>query len=163
MTEIPLDRGKVALIDDADFAMVSGFKWYAHQASTKVWYAYRSRSKNITERFLHRVLTGVPRGIRIDHKDGDGLNCQRSNLRIATCSQNGFNRDLQRNNKTGFRGVYKAKEKFRAQIRINRQALALGYFDTAEQAARAYDTKALEMAGEFARLNFPTPPREVRE
>lgn len=155
MRRIPLTHGKKALIDDADFALVTQSRWYAFYSKSGGWYAARGPQRNNGERFLHRVLMGVPRGVKIDHKDGDGLNCRRSNMRVATQSQNGFNRKLQRNNKSGFRGVYRARGKWRAQIKVNGKITALGYHETPEQAARAYDAKVLEVAGEFARLNFP--------
>lgn len=99
----------------------------------------------------------------IDHIDGNGLNNTKSNLRLCNRSQNAMNKKLKSNSKTGWRGVtrpktknYKLKKPWKAYIRPKGQSfITIGYYKTAEEAAKAYDEKAKELFGEFAKLNFP--------
>lgn len=154
--EIPLTQGKVTLVDDADFDWLSQWKWRYHSTG----YAIRRRQKadgpgseNIR---MHRlILSPIPEGYEPDHIDGDGLNNQRANLRLATHSQNHANRGMQRNNTSGFKGVswQKKRKKWEARIRVNGHNVYLGYFDDIIEAARAYNRAAVKHFGEFARLN----------
>lgn len=91
----------------------------------------------------------------VDHINGDGLDNRRSNLRLCNRSQNGANR-VSPNREIKYRGVYKSKNGngFKAQIKAFRRNIHIGVFDTEEDAARAYDAKAREYFGEFARTNF---------
>lgn len=94
----------------------------------------------------------------VDHRDGNRLNNTRANLRIATPLENSRNRPVFRNNKAGFKGVFPTrgtKANWSAVIYVNKKQIYLGSFKTKEDAARAYDSKAVEAFGEFARLNFP--------
>jgi len=90
----------------------------------------------------------------VDHIDGDKLNNQRDNLRVATDSQNVCNKRMQRNNTTGYRGVQKSGKKWSAGIDVNGIHTHLGVFATPEEAAQAYDVAALHYHGEYARLNI---------
>jgi hypothetical protein len=103
---------------------------------------------------MHRQIMGSPRCC-VDHKDGNGLNNQRSNLRCCTTSQNNRNSKIYRTNTSGFRGVVWSKKMNRwvAQIRVGGKSFYLGSYCTKNEAARVYDAKAKEVAGEFARLN----------
>jgi hypothetical protein len=94
---------------------------------------------------------------RVDHKDLDGTNCRRDNLRAADASQNSAHRSIQSNNTSGYKGVHwhKPREKWRAQIRIEGRKTHLGLFSDPIEAARAHDLAALRAFGEFAVLNFP--------
>lgn len=158
--EIQLTQGKVALVDDDDFERVSMHKWHAAKgraAAHVLWYA-RTRDKNADRKIpLHRFILGLERGQLIDHKDGDGLNCQRENLRPATNEQNGANRSKQFS-ASRFKGVTawrcRGDFKWRAQIQHLGKGTHLGLFDSEEDAARVYDAKAREFFGEFARTNF---------
>ena len=86
----------------------------------------------------------------IDHIDGDGQNNRIANLRLATMSDNQCNRKKQKNNSTGFKGVFPKRKKFSAQIRKGKTRWCLGDFDTAEEAYRAYCETADRLHGEFA-------------
>lgn len=99
----------------------------------------------------------IPGGYHIDHKNYDQFDLTSDNLRLATRTQNGANRRIQKNNTSGFKGVTWAKKqkKWRAQIRFDQINRHIGYFDSKSEAAKAYDAKARELFGEFARLNFP--------
>lgn len=162
---IPLTQGKHAQVDDQDFERLSRWAWYAVKNKRhRTWYAVRS-GLNGSQIRMHREILGVTSPeIEVDHRDGDGLNNQRFNLRECTQHQNKFNRGLFRSNTTGYKGVVFVKYnnrsyKYRAQLRLNKKLLYFGFYDTPEEAARAYDAAAKECFGEFARLNFPREPR----
>ena len=155
MKEIPLTQGKVAVVDDTDYPLLNLFRWHAHKNQNGNWYACRNilLDNKRTIELMHRAILIPLRGMCIDHRDGDGLNNQRHNLRIATKTQNGQNGKPYKNKR--YRGVhwYKARAKFTAQIIVNGKQVHLGYFWEAESAAQAYNVAALKYFGEFARLN----------
>jgi hypothetical protein len=156
MKEIQLTKGKVALVDDGDFERVNALKWQAFK-NYQTWYARRNEGSTPRRNVrMHQYILGV-RGktSQIDHRDGNGLNNQRSNLRIATAMQNQSNRGPQRNNTSGFKGVCKRYGKWRAQIKYKGEKISLGTYPDPAEAARAYDRKARELFGEFAWQNFP--------
>jgi hypothetical protein len=160
--EIPLTHGMVALIDDEDYGEVSRYRWHAVQKrGGRTWYAMtnlrRADGKRTTIEMHALILGKDPEGRQVDHRDGNGLNNRRENLRYATMSEQRRNAPARRNNKTGFKGVtlhYQATGLYVAQIGTKARRLTIGYFSSAEQAARAYDDKAREWFGEFARTNF---------
>lgn len=156
MKEIRLTRGMVALVDDVDYPHLSLTRWYAQQIGVN-WYAVcrlgsgaKPRSSLIAT--MHMVLMGRRKGFQIDHRDRNGLNNQRGNLRWATASDNLCNRQS-RGSSTGFRGVSFQGGRYVAQIGKNRRVTYLGRFSTAEEAARAYNHAARLVHGEFAWLN----------
>lgn len=158
---IELTQGKETCIDLADWEKVKPFRWYADRAYTKKrnvarvsdrWYV-RSFTGSV-KTVLHQLL--VPGAVAVDHIDGDGLNNLFSNLRRATRAENSRNRRKPMResvrSSSRYKGVvaYNRTGKFKATILLN-----LGVFESEEDAARAYDKKAKELFGEFARLNFP--------
>lgn len=158
MREIPLDKGMVALVDDADYELVNQYKWYALKCD-RCWYAFhtlpRVDGKKKTIR-MHRLIMGFPTNV-VDHIDHDGLNNQRSNLRHATNAQNIKNSRKRSDSKQPYKGVEwdKVNRNWVAYICPNSKKTALGRHATAEAAAKAYDAAALLLYGEFAHLNFP--------
>lgn len=156
MREIALSQGKVALVDDADFELVNQFKWSAHHQGN-LWYAMRGAGpkKARVRILLHRFLTNAKPGVLVDHKDGDGLNNCRGNLRFATQAENLRNREKTKAGRNRFKGVYWSERDkvFTAKITVNYKSIHLGSFKNEEDAARAYNTAALKHFGEFARLN----------
>ncbi len=103
---------------------------------------------------MHRVIMGITDlDIEVDHRDGNGLNNRRDNLRVATPTNNQQNRKYSWAS-SGMKGVQLLKSgKYTAGIRYMKKQIHLGTFQTLEDAARAYNTKASELFGEFAHLN----------
>ncbi len=156
MKEIELTQGKVAMVDDADFEWLNQWKWHARKTGN-TWYACRNVKLGVNKwtcAYMHRVI--FPGHQRIDHKNLDGLDCQRNNLRVSSVQQNGANRPKQVNNTSGFKGVSWAKDvsKWKPKIQFAGKTINLGSFDTLEDAAKAYDVAARKYFGEFARTNY---------
>jgi len=105
---------------------------------------------------LHRVLLNPPANMQVDHINRNPSDNRRLNLRLATNSQNQANKGLSSNNTSGYKGVSynKGARKFRAYIKYNAGNYHLGFYSTAEGAAKAYNRRAVELHGEFACLNI---------
>ena len=144
------------MVDDADYVwLADGSRWFAAEKRNKI-YAVRGvfrDGKKTTEK-MHRVIIQSPPGFEVDHRNGDGLDNQRDNLRICTVNQNQYNRGPQKNNTSGYKGVSfsKRNKKWRADIKFNMRKISLGYFTSAKEAANAYALAAVSLHGEFARL-----------
>lgn len=154
MKQIPLSRGKFAFVDDEDFEWLSKHKWAALKRRNNRFYAVsKIGGKSVS---MHRIILGLTdSNIFADHKDNDGLNNQRHNLRPATKEQNQYNRGVNANNPTKRKGVNRHRAKFQVRIRHLGEKIYLGLFEDADEAARAYDAAARKYHGEFANLNFP--------
>ena len=156
MKEIELTQGLVALVDDKDYEACNAFNWNARYNSDGSVYAVRWASEHGGQYTrLHNFIMHPKEGEEVDHIDRDGLNCQRHNMRIGTRSQNMANRSTP-GSASGYRGVYANRVgTWIVQIRHNGHLHSGGTYDTAEEAARAWDRLAKELHGEFAVLNFP--------
>jgi hypothetical protein len=152
---VTLTRGYEAIIDAADVPLVEGCNWCV--MGNKQWlYAMRNIVNKQTGKpgvvLMHRVIMGDPDGLYIDHIDGNGINNQRLNLRLATHAENLRNQRIGKNNTSGFKGVTKSRSKWRAGIRANYIKYNLGCFDTPEAAHAAYVAASAVLHGEFGRV-----------
>jgi len=136
------------MVDDEDYRSLSQHKWFLSDSG----YA---TSNSVLIHKMARLLMNVPEGKFVDHKDGNKLNNQKSNLRIASVSQNGMNKGKLSNNKSGFKGVYwdLITKNWRAEIRANNKRIRLGRFKNIIDAAKAYNEAAKIYHKEFAYLN----------
>jgi hypothetical protein len=153
MKTINLSQGKVAVVDDIDFDLISQYHWYYHNGYAE------AHTKNGQAAFsMHRLIFGLRPGdgLDVDHINHDTLDNRRCNLRVCTRSQNTMNSRKSTHNTSGYKGVYwrKSKRRWLAHIKLDGVDRYIGYFHTAEDAAHAYDQKAKQLFGEFACLNF---------
>jgi hypothetical protein len=152
---IPLSKGRFAVVDDADYGFISKFKWSVHSAGYACRNAPRSETPGTRKTiFMHREILGLSSDVKlhVDHEDGNKLNNQRDNLRLATPKQNAANKKKQHLEKTTskYKGVRASRNKWSAMIRINGKPTYLGVFDTEEQAHQAYCEAAKREFGDFA-------------
>lgn len=150
------------MVDDEDFDKFGGYKWELLTVGRhkKIHYAIRSKKKekgsrqNITL-YLHREIMRLGKGQLIDHIDGNGLNNQKSNLRLATRNQNEWNRvGWTKNKSSKYKGVSwnKNKKKWRAQISHFRKRILIGDYENEKEAGEAYKQKARQLHKEFYKL-----------
>ena len=163
---IQLTKGLSTIVDDSDFDWLSQWIWTTAGNDSKGFYAKRGVYVGSHQLMIqmHRQILGANDDQLVDHRDGDGLNNQRSNLRLANHTENSRNQRKQPNRSSKYKGVsyYKRTGRWQSQIRAGEvnpdgrhRFIALGYFDLEEEAALAYDEAARVAFGEFARLNFP--------
>ena len=157
MKEIKLSQGYVALVDDEEFDRLRLFHWSITKMKCNHIYAQRKYFKidGIPQpSLMHRLILNVPKDKQIDHKDGNGLNNQKENLRIASRSQNQANSKSE-SGKSKFKGVCPfGKNRWRAYIVKDWKQNHIGCFNSESEAAKAYDKKAIELYGEYAKTNF---------
>lgn len=160
MKLIYLTKGYTTQVDDIDFEQLNRFKWYAatSRSNTPIYAARKSGTKPRKNIYMHRLLLNAPQDREVDHIDGNGLNNTRGNIRLVTRRQNSLNTS-KRPSRIPYRGVEfrKADGRYWCRIVHNGKRISIGYFHSAVNAATAYDKKALELFGEFGKLNFPTP------
>jgi len=157
MKFLPLRPGVFAIVDDDCPAWILSKKWLL----TSAGYAARNIPTGAGKRtleLLHRVIMNCPPGKEVDHINGDPLDNRLANLRICSRGENGRNQKKQVGVSSKFKGVSwnRHNKKWRAQIQHCGSGIHLGRFKDETEAARAYDAKAAELFGEFAKLNFPT-------
>lgn len=151
MKEIPLSQGYVALVDDDFFDVLSRYKWYYvdGKAGTHI-------DGNRNHTYMHQLIMATANThLIVDHIDRNGLNNQRSNLRLCNTSQNIANSGPRTNNTSGFKGVYFCNQtrKWRAEIKYLGKKKCLGRYATKVEAALAYNVGAKQYFGEFAYQN----------
>jgi hypothetical protein len=153
MKKIQLTKGFTALVSD-DCAH-TGVNWSAWKHRRGYWYAVREVRRAGARRviYLHREVVGATRGQIVDHINGDTLDNRAENLRICTNAENLRNRGKTKANKSGYKGVYKNKTGWVAQITVNFKCTHLGTFETAALAGAAYDAAARRVHGAFAKTN----------
>jgi hypothetical protein len=154
---IPLTKGQFAIVDAADFDWLNQWKWQASwNPKTGTFYADReefngARDKRYSVR-MHREILGLQRGDKLqgEHRNHNTLDNRRSNLRIATHSENMYNRRLNSNSSCGLKGVTRHGNYWRAQIQANRKHIVIGSsYNTPEEAHLAYCEKSKELHGGF--------------
>jgi hypothetical protein len=155
MPAIPLNHGQQALVDEEDYARLFVHTWRALK-SERSWHVVRMGKDRVTV-YMHREILGFgPGDPEVDHRDCNGLNNCRSNLRPATKSQNVANAPARKDNQSSFKGVYLRRDrtwnKYHAQIRVSGKLYHLGYHPTAEAASSAYFEAAKKHFGEFAHV-----------
>lgn len=148
---VRLPNGLTVFVDPEDVPLISQHVWQACK-SHRTNYARGGSCRKGTRVLMHNLIFGVRDGYRVDHKDGNGLNNRRSNLRWATRAQNAANNSGGVRGRSKFWGVSGG---WVATIAHNNKRIRIGVFATEEEAARAYDEAAKKYHGEFARLNFP--------
>lgn len=158
MRRIPLSQGRYALVDDADYHQLCIHKWRV-QPERSTFYARRDiriNKRNYKVR-MHRIILGLVYrdGKQTDHIDGDGLNNQRTNLRICSTAENQHNQRIRTVGSSQYKGVcwHKRDQRWRAQIKLEGTSKCLGSFDSEVEAALAYNWAAKEHYREYARLN----------
>jgi hypothetical protein len=155
MREIQLTTGGVAMIDDEDYARIARYSWRLNRKGRPVRTTHAGGRSICTE--MHRFILEPPPGVRVDHIDGDPLNNQRANLRLATAAENSRNRRSLPGSSSRFKGVTWNRQcgKWQAGIKVSGRQIHLGLHVQEDAAARVYDRAAREHFGEFAYLNFP--------
>lgn len=143
-----------ARVDAADQALVAPYHWRALPRPNGKVYVVATWAD--TTLYMHRLILNAPSGADVDHVNNDGLDNRRVNLRLASRSQNLANTRKRAGAFTSqFKGVYRARRKWAASIKVNQVRRHLGEYHSEERAARAYDAAAKAAWGPFARLNFP--------
>lgn len=150
---IPLTQGKYAIVDVADYAWLMSHNWHARRNKWG-YYATRNVPKpggGQTTVDMHREILGLDSSCKTtgDHINRDTLNNRRGNLRTATNQQQSMNRGVRCDSQSGYRGVHRSGNKWRAKIQVGSKRLHLGYAGTPEAAFALYRTAAAKHFGEF--------------
>lgn len=154
--KVRLTKGKVALVSPEDAERVLALKWHASRARCRSsWYARRVDGGHNKHGLvlMHRLITGAPAGMQVDHVNGNGLDNRRENLRVCSPSENLLNqRRTSDRNKYGFRGVMATGQgRYRARICVNGKIHYFGTFATPEEASQAFERGFSDVAPTWAR------------
>ena len=150
---VPLTKGKYAIIDTIDREKVSKYVWHVIEKNNGMFYAQTDvtiNNKNVSIS-LHRYITDAADAYVVDHINGDGLDDRQSNLRVCTNKQNIRNSKIRSDNSSGYKGVVKIRNKWRASITVDGKTIYLGLYDSPEEAHSSYCEAAERYFGEFAR------------
>lgn len=160
--EIPLTQGQVAIIDEADLELVGKYRWHARKTPTTYYAVGRIPGTSGNKTAMHRLIMNAPSHAEVDHRDCNGLNNTRDNLRLCSRQGNARNMRRQSTGRSRFKGVSlqsgraKYRNRWTAQIGVSPGVKRfIGRFPTEHEAAEAYDHVARKLFGEFANLNFP--------
>lgn len=160
-TKIELTQGYSATVDAEDYDELAKHKWYAAvYRKRRIVYAVRHEEGKMI--FMHRQIMNAPKGMLVDHRNGDGLMNVRSNLRLATHANNGQNRRLDSRNSSGCSGVWfdKGRQLWKSEICVAGKKVFLGWFQTFDGAVYARKQAEKEHYGEFAREGLIKGPEE---
>lgn len=160
MIKISLSEEYTALIDEEDAVKVLPHRWHASvsiRAGEEKVYAITVINKKTV--YMHRLILDAPQNLQVDHKDNNGLNNLRENLRLATVSQQAGN-TRSKGGSSKFKGVYwhsqrgyPGKGLWAAVLNLPGGKVIKKYFHSEDDAARKYNEMAIEHFGEFAKLN----------
>jgi len=145
------NKGKYfAIVDDEDYDWLNSYRWCFDGR-----YAQR-RNKIEGHVRMHIFIMNPPEGMGVDHKNGNQLDFRRCNLRICSQWDNSKNMSKHADGKSKYKGLTQTKNgKWFARINYRYEHISIGLFESEEEAAKAYDKKAKEIYGEYAKLNFP--------
>lgn len=157
--EVKLKTGQIVLIDDEDFEKLNhGLGWQLNRDGLVYW-KFRVEGKT-KAKGIHRVVMDAPKGVEVDHINGNRFDNRKCNLRLVNRSQNAMNRGPQSNRQHGYpyKGIRLFKREglkkcWQAHIKVNGKTISGGYFETALEASKKYDELARIHHGEFAKLN----------
>lgn len=155
---INLTRGRFALVDIDILDYLNQWKWQfdSHGYATRTQWISGGKGKGKGIKiYLHRLIMNNPEKMRVDHINGDKLDCRKTNLRICTHSQNLMNRGKNRNNKSGLKNIFfdKARNKWKVEIKVNYKSIHIGRFSKKEDAINAQISAEKKHFGQFARAN----------
>jgi len=158
VVEVPLTQGQVAIIDREDWELVKKYNWQAqYNSKTQSYYAIGYASivnGKMIRHFMHRLIMSAPSGLQVDHINHNTLDNRKSNLRLCSNGQNQHNTRIRSDNSSGYKGVKKHGDRWRADIGFNKKRYFLGLFETPELAYEAYCLAAAKFHGEFANFDY---------
>lgn len=153
MKEIPLTKGKFVLVDDDGYEKFSKYKWHYTGRYAGRLNPDRHKEGEPTVLFMHRLITNAPKGLCVDHINRDSLDNRKCNLRLVTHQENMMNYGSKKG-ASKYKGVVRTKEgRWTASIMCKGKSYNLGTYKEEEDAAKAYNIKALELTGDLAYLN----------
>jgi hypothetical protein len=145
MKLIKLTKGAFAAVDNGDFEWLNQYKWFYSKCAKRA-VGPHGKQKQIC---MHNVIMNPPKGMFVDHMNGDRLDNTKENLRLCTNEENQRNRKVPKNNTTGYKGV----TSFRGLWRVIIQRNFIGYYKNKEEAVKVYNNEAKKRFGSFAKLN----------
>lgn len=151
-------RGDEVLVDADILQGFLKYRWHINKRKKTVQTSIGSRLNRHTMYLHHFVMGQPPKGKETDHINHNGLDNRRENLRFVTHGQNLMNQRMKRNNTSGYKGVSRCGNSWKAQIQLNGKHIHLGYFKTKIEAARIYNQTAKELFGQYAYLNMEVLP-----
>lgn len=159
MKEIILTQGQIALVDDEDYEWLMQWKWHIIRGRRKIYAVRKTKDKKSI--FMHRAVferhgIEIPEGMEIDHRNGDGLDNEKNNLRVASRQQNQMNKNGNKNSSSKYKGVSwnTRNKRWHSSIKIKGEKTYLGCLKDEKEAALAYNKAAIIHFGEFANLNI---------
>jgi len=154
MKEIQLVNGGVAFVDDEDYEKVRGYRWYGLTRPSTTYAITKNKGRILR---MHRLIMDAPPGLQVDHRDHDGLNNCRQNLRLCTHRQNCWNQKKRgKCPSSPYIGVWVTRTgRYETRVRVDGGRIYLGTFAEERDAALMYDAVVRRLRGEFAALNFP--------
>jgi len=152
MKTIELSRNQVTIVDDEDFDILNQYKWFCSNSG----YAMRAPwpTQKPKHLIMHRIILNCPKGLQVDHINGNKLDNRKSNLRIVEEKYNHLNIAKRCTNKSGHKGVdwRPEKQKWRARINLHKKAYSLGHYDNIVDAIEAYNKAAKILYGKYERI-----------